>query len=512
LITLLKRNMKSPADLSLEGSAGGAGVGGQIEKQLTWALNLAAFLHIFVSPYTKVEESFNLQAIHDILYHGSNLDEYDHHMFPGVVPRTFIGPLVISSISFPVVAVVKLLGISKVASQYIVRASLAFLVLWSFNIFKKAVNKRFGSDVSLWLAAITLSQFHFLFYSSRPLPNIMALVPVLLCLSCWLRDLHTGFLLTASFAILVFRGELALLLGLVLLMELLVGRISFKRLIVVGILSLLLWPPFTMVVDSYFWRRTTWPEAEVMYYNVYLNKSGDWGVMPPLWYFYSALPRALLSSLLLLPAAPLLDKRSLLLLLPTLSFIAIYSILPHKELRFIIYSIPLLNTAAAMTASGIWRKRNTSFLLRLLGVGLLGHLFLNFVLSLALARVSSLNYPGGEAIKTLHNLKDSTSPVNVHLDVFTCQTGVSRFLQERHDWSYSKAENLTAEELSGFSHLLVEGSHRYTLQLRPFLETHDFLGEVEAYAGIEVQYNTFPPVTVKTRPAIYILERKKDPQ
>ena len=116
--------------------------------------------------------------------------------------------------------------------------------------------------------------------------------------------------------------------------------------------------------------------------------------------------------------------------------------------------------------------RNTSFLLRLLGVGLLGHLFLNFVLSLALARVSrwvfsssanplaydwsdiftfvpSLNYPGGEAIKTLHSLKvtfcvlkissgslhhvfqDSTSPVNVHLDVFTCQTGVSRFLQER---------------------------------------------------------------------------------
>ena len=119
--------------------------------------------------------------------------------------------------------------------------------------------------------------------------------------------------------------------------------------------------------------------------------------------------------------------------------------------------------------------RNTSFLLRLLGVGLLGHLFLNFVLSLALARVSrwffsstanplaydwsdiftivpSLNYPGGEAINTLHSLKvkfgdtfvsqissgslhrvfqDSTSPVNVHLDVFTCQTGVSRFLQER---------------------------------------------------------------------------------
>ena len=94
-----------------------------------------------------------------------------------------------------------------------------YLICWKWLL---SLNSRFGSDVSLWLAAITLSQFHFLFYSSRPLPNIMvinqplllcsffnfmqALVPVLLCLSCWLRDLHTGFLLTASFAILVFRS------------------------------------------------------------------------------------------------------------------------------------------------------------------------------------------------------------------------------------------------------------------------------------------------------------------
>jgi alpha-1,6-mannosyltransferase len=82
---------------------------------LRWGLALLVipvliFLHLCVAPYTKVEESFNIQAAHDILTYGIPTKDvretlkaqYDHMTFPGAVPRTFIGALVLAGVSKPV--------------------------------------------------------------------------------------------------------------------------------------------------------------------------------------------------------------------------------------------------------------------------------------------------------------------------------------------------------------------------------------------------------------------------
>lgn len=54
--------------------------------------------------------------------------------------------------------------------------------------------------------------------------------------------------------------------------------------------------------------------------------------------------------------------------------------------------------------------------------------------------VSHLNYPGGEALELLHTVAYEEKNVKVHMDVFTCMTGATRFI-EKPTWKYDKSED-----------------------------------------------------------------------
>lgn len=467
-------------------------------------------LHLVICPYTKVEESFNLQAMHDIINHGfRNLQEYDHLVFPGVVPRSFLGPLLISALTYPCVMLGNLFCLSKLAQQYLVRGVLGVVVAFAFLSYCRAVKVRYGVSVMRWLFLLTLTQFHFIFYLSRPLPNTFALAIVMLALSYWLRQRHELFVWTAGAAVIVFRFETLIFLGFFVLSDMLQSRSVLLRLIKHAILAAVFWLGLTVLVDSYFWNRWLWPEGEVLWFNIYLNKSSEWGTSPFLWYFYSALPRALLGAVVLIPWSYVISTPALMLSWPALAYVLLYSFLPHKELRFIIYTIPIFNTAAACAAASLWRNQGKSTLRKLLSLGVFGLLIVNAVATCLFLDVSHLNYPGGNAMAVLHELEQHRNDVNVHIDVYTAQTGVSRFTQLRDSWIYNKTEDLPpgGQDIMSFSHLMIGALSESHSELTPYQATHSVLHKTCVYAGFGFAKDTFPFLKIRTKETVWILKK-----
>jgi alpha-1,6-mannosyltransferase len=243
----------------------------------------------------------------------------------------------------------------------------------------------------------------------------------------------------------IFRSELALLLATQLLHLLIKPLISLQTIIPIGLHSAAIALAISIPIDSYFWQRPIWPELASFFYNAIQGKSTDWGTSPFHAYFTSFLPKLLLNPmipLLLIPSAlyfPATRRSALGLVAPSLVFVAIYSLQPHKEARFIIYVVPPLTACASLGAHYIFTRRSRSLINRLLSFLIVISIVSSFAASTIMLGISSLNYPGGEALFKLHELvvhssnsssEQTQRTVNVHMDVLACMTGVSRFQQD----------------------------------------------------------------------------------
>jgi alpha-1,6-mannosyltransferase len=419
-------------------------------------------VHLFAAPYTKVEESFNIQATHDILKYGlpwanatAITDKFDHATFPGSVPRTFAGALVLAGASSPFTSILS----SPDQVQMLARAILGLANALALLSLRSAVDTAYGKIAGRWFVLFQASQFHVMFYASRTLPNMFAFTATTVALRSLVlakavasksarsqkRRRLALYLLTVAGV--VFRSEIAILLAMETVVLLVQQRASLtKEVIPAGIAGAAIGLLVTVSVDSFFWQSfPTWPEWTGFYYNTVLGKSADWGTSPPTWYFINALPRLLLNPMTLLICIPLAlgvkatQKTSQDILMPHLAFIGVYSLLPHKEWRFIVYSIPAFTAVASAGASWIWTRRAKTLVYRILSLALIATTLASFIASLGLMVISSLNYPGGAALQLLHRIETEPGK-SVHLDNLACQTGVTRFLQTQPTWMYDKTE------------------------------------------------------------------------
>ncbi|KAI9223964.1 Alg9-like mannosyltransferase family-domain-containing protein [Blastocladiella britannica] len=429
--------------------------------------------HALLAPYTKVEESFNTQATHDLLFHGTNIDAYDHLEFPGVVPRTFLGPLSIASVLYPIRLLLEASGRWSLVDQkyaMLLGTRLALgsgLALSLLAVAQSLRSPSYPRHSATFFLLACATQFHLPFWGSRPLPNTFALILVTYAIAFFLRPgsqrAQMPDATTALFALagIVFRSELVLLAVPLYLLEAARGTVHLTRarFWVPAALFASLSLAATVTVDSYFWQRESfWPELNVLLFNTVANQSHRWGVAP--WHAYLTLhvPKMLLGAgpWAVLGAASAATAPRLRVLTTAASlFVIAYSLLPHKEARFVIYAVPIANAAAGVAMARVWTWSSSGTgwkpLRRVVRVAVLGSLAASAAVSVAMSAASAHNYPGGDALRCVQradprctSIVDPTQgPVALHIDVVTAQTGASRFLERTDRVHYDKSEGLS---------------------------------------------------------------------
>lgn len=449
--------------------------------------------------FKKVEESFNVQATHDLLYKPwTNVSTFDHIEFPGVVPRTFIGPILLSVITKLPATILHLDSFSVLR---LVRTVLGILTVLSVVSIRRSLAKRCTSLTGTLFTLITLTQFHILFYASRTLPNTFALILTNFAFADRLRpNPHRRpyrSIALLSIACALFRSELCTYIFFILLTDVFCAHLNFFRACAVGISAAVSTALSSIALDSYFWNRLCYPELEVFYFNAVLNKSSAWGTYPFHWYFTNALPRALGGSYILGLIGVLQQPYLLNLFVPAFLFVCVYSILPHKELRFIFYALPVFNTAAAIAMENTFRTVRAGVFLgntskhdqgkhgllkgRIINAGkclimtglALATLTASALQTVIATKASHWNYPSGNAMRQMHfmerkmynssGLCDTGENVyaTVHIDVDSAMNGITRYLEDHTEsscpkWIYSKKEDVQKQDLGAFTHLISE--------------------------------------------------------
>ncbi|KAG5538759.1 hypothetical protein RHGRI_019344 [Rhododendron griersonianum] len=508
--------------------------------------SIAAF-YVFMVPYTKVEESFNVQAMHDVLYHRHHLEDVSSVVwffdcYPLLSVALYLKfelifrqevehrlcAILVSILASPVVSVMSLLHLPKIYSLFAVRLVLGCIILWTIRYFRIQIRKKFGEQVEAFFVILTGIQFHVLFYCTRPLPNIMALGLVNLAYGNWLKGHFYAALNCLIFATLIFRCDILLLLCPLGLELLLTKSITLwkalKCCIGTALFCIGWWNSLTVLVDTIMWKKFVWPEFQVLWFNSVLNRSSEWGVSfvtrdtsLPLVFHFSTSPFVACSISSFVGESRtlgvILDRRVVFYILPVVSYVLLYSKLPHKELRFVISSVPMFNLSAAIAASRMYalQQQEKEFLeiasYHFAGIahGQVGEFLcfkwnscIDYNLHMRYSKASKESRLQSEKLVYPHvgSLTNNSTERWVHIDPFSAMNGISRFCEDKFPWRYCKEEGIPIQEFNqtNFTYLLNEHSNIHGFKC---------LFAVSGFSRVRLQIG-IPPISLLKEPKVFI--------
>ena len=532
---------------------------------------LSVLLYVRLAPYTKVEESFNTQAVHDAIFHTNDLHLWDHKEFPGVVPRTFGGPLILGKVTKTVARAMEVFVNSnpvtkrifrseqvwgelkhlvetlneeetfvrtKMHYQVIMRMVLGLLSTFSLHRFHSVIGKNFGNDVAVYASVLALAQFHLAFYASRPLPNIFAFVLTTFALSLWLEDrknlkinrsvLDTLAVAIVSMVVAVFRCDNILLLAplgvhvtLFRMTDIYDASLRIIANVMAMVTAILAFAYASISIDSKHWdKEFLWPEWEVLSFNnpMGANRSHEYGTKPFLWYAYSALPRMLLIAYPLSVYGFTQERRCRSAFTIASFFVFAFSFLGHKELRFLFPVLPLFNFCGAcgMHRLTLNRKKgkNVAILHAFAWVGIL----VSSAISIGVfANASIANYPGGEALAVFHELNpehNTLGHVRIHIDDHCAQTGASRFGQAYHDHNVILYNKRQDHEHEGHLHAMLhdDGSrgHDWLINEYKKMPGYEIMRNITGFTGavLNKKFPFWPPLLIKKDVRVKVWKRR----
>jgi len=532
---------------------------------------LLVLAYVRVAPYTKVEESFNTQATHDVIFHANELNVWDHKEFPGVVPRTFLGPLVLGKMTKILARAMELVVNSnpvtkrvfrnekiwgelkhlvetlneeetfvrtKMHYQVIMRMILGCASTFSLHKFHAVIGKNFGNDVAVYASALALAQFHLAFYASRPLPNIFAFALTTFALSLWLEErrglkinssvLDTLAIMVVSMVVAVFRCDNILLLAplgihvtLFRMTDIYDASLRIIANVMAMVTVIVAFAYTSITIDSRHWdQEYLWPEWEVLSFNnpMGANRSHHYGTKPFLWYAYSALPRMLLIAYPLSMYGFKHERRCRSAFMIASFFVFAYSFLGHKELRFLFPVLPLFNFCAAcgMHRLNLNRKKSIkgNFLHALAWMGVI----VSCAVSIGVfAKASIANYPGGEALAAFHELNpehNTLGHVRIHIDDHCAQTGASRFGQAYHDHNVIVYNKRQDHEHEGHLHAMLhdDGSrgHDWLINEYKKMPGYEIMRNITGFTGVKLnkKFPFWPPLLVEKDVRVKVWRRR----